>query len=429
MKKTLLIIMAFAALFSCSKKEFNHVEAFEGIVADLASPEFAGRSLYQDGELRAANYIVEKFNEFCTSDFVVKPCFQQFNYPLNTTRGDMFFAVDGKEYKAFEDYVVKEFSTGADRTMPIIYALEEGIYTPDKFAAHLGSLKAENSFVVLDYDKFHTLPSEGDRYFKYLKDLNIGGVIFKFSKKPNYFKARAFFTTPFPVVCVGPEFPADAKEGTVKFQNEFIEDYTSQNVLAKIEGTSDSDSCWMFIAHYDHLGMMGRDNVCLGVNDNASGTAAVLTLAQYYSQSENRPELDMVFLWVGGEEANLLGSRYYVENPLFPLENIKYLINLDMIGDTPDMLYHEGGPEADKGLELFMEINKAHGYFPNPHRGELVDNSDHYYFAKAGVPAMYFESKGEFYKYYHSPADNLEHFTSESYKRIFEMVKEFVKRY
>ena len=78
MKKTLLIIMAFAAL-SCSKKEFDHVEAFEGIVADLASPEFAGRSLYQDGELRAANYIVEKFNEFCTSDFTVKPCSQYFN--------------------------------------------------------------------------------------------------------------------------------------------------------------------------------------------------------------------------------------------------------------------------------------------------------------------------------------------------------------
>ena len=84
MKKTLLIILAFMAL-SCSRNDFNHVEAFEGIVADLASPEFAGRSLYQDGELRAANYIVEKFNEFCTSDFVEKPCFQQFSYPLNTT--------------------------------------------------------------------------------------------------------------------------------------------------------------------------------------------------------------------------------------------------------------------------------------------------------------------------------------------------------
>ena len=211
MKKLFAIVLAFCAI-SCTQDNFNHVQEFENIVADLASPEFAGRSLYQDGELRAANYIVEKFNEFCTSDFVVKPFFQPFKYPLNTTRGDMFFAVDGKEYKPFEDYVVKEFSTGADRTMPIIYALEEKFYTPDKFAANIAALKADNAFVVLDYDKFHTLPSEGDRYFKYLKDLNLGGVIFKWSKMPNYFKARAFFTTPYPVVCVGPEFPADARE-------------------------------------------------------------------------------------------------------------------------------------------------------------------------------------------------------------------------
>lgn len=429
MKKLTCLIFAAVLAFSCAEEKFDHLAAFENIVADLASPEFAGRSLYQDGELRTAEYIMGKFNEYCTSDFVEKPFLQPFNYPLNTTRGDMFFAVDSVEYQPFQDYVIKEFSTGADRTMPIVYALEEDIYTPDKFSAYLGSLGAENSFVVLDYDKFHTLPSEGDRYFKYLKDLNLGGVIFKWSEKPNYFKARAFFTTPYPVVCVGPDFPVQAKEATVKFQNEFIEDYTANNVIARIKGTSGSDSCYVFVAHYDHLGMMGKDNVCLGANDNASGTAALLTLAQYYSQPANRPEIDMMFLWVGGEEANLLGSKYYVNNPVYPLENIKYLINLDMIGDTPDMLYYEGGEEANKGLDLFMEINKAHGYFPNPHRGELVDNSDHYYFAMAGVPAMYFESKGEYYKYYHSPDDNLEHFTSESYKMIFEMVKEFVHRF
>lgn len=426
---TSLVLFAVAIIsYSCNNK-IDNVTLFEEIVTELASPEFAGRSLYNDGELRTAQYIADKFNELCTSDFVEKPFMQPFTYPLNTTRGDMSFAVDGKEYKAFEDYVIKEFSSGADTTLPIIYALDEDIYTPDSFASHLGSLGAEKSFVVLDYDKFHTLPSEGDRYFKYLKDLNIGGVIFKWSKKPNYFKARAFFTTPFPVICVGPEFPEAAGEATVKFQNEFIEDYTANNVIAWVRGTSGSDSCYVFVAHYDHLGMMGRDNVCLGANDNASGTAALLTLAQYYSQPENRPELDMMFLWVGGEEANLLGSKYYVNNPVYPLENIKYLINLDMIGNTPDMLYYEGGEEANKGLDLFMEINSRHGYFANPHRGELVDNSDHYYFAMAGVPAMYFESKGEFYKYYHSPEDHIGHFTSESYKMIFEMVKEFVQTY
>ncbi len=429
MRKILFTALAFITISCSNNKNFNNVEEFESIVKELASEEFAGRSAYNNAELKTAEYIAAKFNELCTSDFVEKPVMQPFSYPINTTRGDMEFSVDGTQYKPFQDFVVKEFSSGADRTMPIVYALQENIYTPDSFSSYLSSLGAENSFIVLDYDKFHTLPSEGDRYFKYLKDLNIGGVIFKFSKKPNYFKARSFFTTPFPVICVGPEFPQAAKEATVKFQNEFIGKHDSQNVFAKIKGTSGSDSCWMFIAHYDHLGMMGRENVCLGANDNASGTAGILTLAHYYSLPQNRPELDMVFLWVGGEEANLLGSKYYVNNPMFPLENIKYLINLDMIGDTPDMLYYEGGQEANKGLDLFMEINKEHGYFAKPHRGELVDNSDHYYFAMAGVPAMYFESKGEYYKYYHSPDDHLGHFTSESYKMIFEMVKEFVERY
>lgn len=429
MRNFLLLLAVLTCAASCTSEKFDHVAVFEGIVADLASEEFAGRSLYADGENRAAEYITGKFNGFCTSDFVEKPFLQPFQYPLNTTRGDMYFAVDGVEYKPFKDYVIKEFSTGVDATMPIVYALQEDIYTPDRFSSYLGSLGAQDSFVVLDYDLFHTLPSEGDRYFKYLKDLDLGGVIFKWSRKPNYFKARAFFTTPYPVICVGPDFPEKAGKATVKFQNEFIEDYTANNIIAWVRGTSGLDSCYVFVAHYDHLGMMGRDNVCLGANDNASGTAALLTLAQYYSQPENRPELDIMFLWVGGEEANLLGSKYYVNNPIYPLENIKYLINLDMIGDTPDMLYYEGGEEANRGLDLFMKINEAHGYFPNPHRGELVDNSDHYYFAVAGVPAMYFESKGEYYQYYHSPDDNLQHFTSESYKRIFEMVKEFIRTY
>ena len=294
MRNILFIALALIAAACSGNREFNNVAEFESIVKDLASEEFAGRSAYNQGELKTAEYIVAKFNELCTSDFVEKPLIQTFSYPLNTTRGDMYFAVDGNEYIPFQDYVVKEFSSGADRTMPIVYALEEKFYNPDSFASGIASLGAENSFVVLDYDKFHTLPSEGDRYFNYLKELNIGGVIFKFAKKPNYFKARSFFTTPFPVICVGPEFPKEAKEATVKFQNEFIDKHDSQNVFARIKGTSGSDSCWMFIAHYDHLGMMGKENVCLGANDNASGTAALLTLAQYYSQPENRPELDMM---------------------------------------------------------------------------------------------------------------------------------------
>lgn len=427
--RKLSLIIAIVTLVACTGEKFDNVAAFEEIVKELSSEKYMGRNNLNGGEKMAADYIVQKFNEYCVSPFVEEPYFQPFSYQLNVTRGDMYFAVDGEQMVPHKDYVVKEFSTGADKRMPVVSQYDKDIYTPDKFEKSINSLKAEDKWVILDFEKFHTLPTDGDRYQQYLVNLKVGGIIFKSASKPVYFKARSFFTTPFPVMLVGPDFSVEAKEAEVKFQNEFIPKHDSNNIVAWIRGTSKSDSCYVFLAHYDHLGMMGRDNLCLGANDNASGTAALLTLAQYYSQPENRPETDMMFLWVGGEESNLIGSWYYVNNPLYPLENIKYVINLDMIGDTPDLLYYEGNEAADRGLELFMEIKDAHGYFPVVQRGTLVDNSDHFAFASKGVPAMYFESKGEYYKYYHSPQDTYEHFTSESYAMLFEMIKEFIERY
>ena len=128
---TSLVLLAVTFIsYSCNNK-IDNVTLFEEIVTELASEEFAGRCAYNNGELKTAEYIVAKFNELCTSDFVEKPVMQPFSYPFNTTRGDMEFAVDGKEYKPFQDFVVKEFSSGADRTMPSVYALQENIYTPD----------------------------------------------------------------------------------------------------------------------------------------------------------------------------------------------------------------------------------------------------------------------------------------------------------
>ena len=108
MRKILFTALAFITISCSSNKNFNNVAEFESIVKELASEEFAGRSAYNNGELKTAEYIAAKFNGLCTSDFVEKPVMQPFSYPINTTRGDMFFAVDGKEYTPFQDYVVTE---------------------------------------------------------------------------------------------------------------------------------------------------------------------------------------------------------------------------------------------------------------------------------------------------------------------------------
>lgn len=406
----------------------QNVETYENIVKELSSAKYYGRNDYRNGEKLAAEYIMRQFSKICTPDFVEQPKIQEFSYPLNVMRGKLEFAVDGIQYEPSKDFVVKEFSPTSDREMPIIYALNPEYYTPDDFCRCINSLGAENSFVVIDYDLFHkNLDRPGQEiYLTYLMKLNVGGVIFKYSRRPEFFKARSGYNTPFPVVCVGLNFPDNAKRASVTIDSKMLPKHISNNIYAWVKGTSDSDEYYVLIAHYDHNGFMGKDNMFPGANDNASGSAALLTLAEHFSKLENRPEHSILFLWVGGEESNLLGSKYYVNNPIYPLDKIKQLINLDMIGDTGEELVCESGENGQSALDQMKEMVKKYDYFPKITQEELSDNSDHYYFAIKGVPAMYFETKGQYYQYYHTPWDTFENFTSESYVKLFNLVTEFI---
>ena len=429
MKKLLSVIMIMG-MVSCADRAY--VETFDKVVKEFSSESFYGRNNYDNGEKRAADYIVAKFNELCVSDFVVAPKMQSFSYPLNVMRGAMAFAVDGKRYEPTYDFVVKEFSPTFKGTLPVVSGLDVTKYTPEGFADYINNLPdAASSAIVIDYEKFHEClgkPLE-DIYLKYFTKIDVGGVIFKYGRRPEFFKARSWFVLNFPTVCVGPDFPEDAKMVDIEIESEMIPKHDSQNVYAWVKGTSDEKDYYVFIAHYDHLGFMGKENLFQGANDNASGTAALLALAEYYSKPQNRPERDILFLWVGGEESNLLGSLHYVHNPIYKLEDIRYLINLDMIGDTAEELYCECSVTGQKGLDMMKDIISNQGYFKNVVQGEMVDNSDHYFFGVEGVPAMYFETKGEYYQYYHTPRDTYDNFTTSSWERLFEVVTAFVKEY
>ena len=87
-----------------------------------------------------------------------------------------------------------------------------------------------------------------------------------------------------------------------------------------------------------------------GANDNASGTAFLLTLAGYFAKPENRPDLTCIFIAAAAEENNLLGSTYYTENPVVPLDKTLQVINLDMVADNGDRLFVETGPEGEASL-------------------------------------------------------------------------------
>lgn len=172
----------------------------------------------------------------------------------------------------------------------------------------------------------------------------------------------------------------------------------SQNVIAMIPGTERPDETIIYTAHWDHLGMnpeLPGDNIYNGAADNATGTAALLALAKMHIDAGPAPR-SVVFLAVTAEESGLLGSRWYAEHPVFPLETTVANINIDVLNTYGPMhdivVVGNGSSELEAYLEAAATEQGRHLVEePNPERGYYY-RSDHFNFAKAGVPALYAES-------------------------------------
>ncbi len=181
----------------------------------------------------------------------------------------------------------------------------------------------------------------------------------------------------------------------------------SQNIIAYIEGSEFPDEYLYISAHSDHEGVIDGE-IYNGADDNGSGTAAVLEMAEAFSKAVKdgyRPKRSIVFLHVTAEEVGLHGSRYYTDNPVFPIENAVTTLNIDMIGridnrhkDNENYIYVIGSDRMS--TELHFVAQKANATFTNleldyKYNAENDPNryyyrSDHYNFALKGVPVIFF---------------------------------------
>ena len=186
--------------------------------------------------------------------------------------------------------------------------------------------------------------------------------------------------------------PKKPKKVLADISSIYIADFEAKNVIGYVKGTEVPDSFIVFTAHYDHLGRMGRAALFAGASDNASGTSLVMYLANYFAQNPSR--YSVAFMLFSGEEAGLVGSKYYVENPLFPLEKIRFLVNLDMTGDATNGITVVNGVAHEDEFALLQEINKDSTYATKIKKRERTSNSDHYYFSKNGVPAFFIYGNG-----------------------------------
>ena len=195
----------------------------------------------------------------------------------------------------------------------------------------------------------------------------------------------------------------------------------TENVAAIIKGSEKPDEYIILTAHLDHVGKKG-DDIYNGADDDGSGSMVLLEIAQAFKLAVldgNRPKRSIVILHVSAEEKGLLGSKYYVENPLFPLENTITNLNVDMIGRTDptresnndnyiyligtdrlSSLLHETSEKVNEKT-VNLELDYRFNAWDDPNR--FYFRSDHYNFAQYNIPVIFYFSGT--HEDYHGPGD------------------------
>lgn len=196
----------------------------------------------------------------------------------------------------------------------------------------------------------------------------------------------------------------------------------SENIWAFIEGSEKPEEIVVVSAHYDHIGIK-KGEIYNGADDDGSGTVAIMEIAAAFQKAKKEghgPKRSVLILHVTGEEHGLHGSRYYTENPIFPIANTVADVNIDMIGrrdkfhpDTNNYIYLIGSDYLSTDLfNVCEEVNKKHSFLTLDYKyNDIKDpnrfyyRSDHYNFAKKGIPVVFLYS-GE-HEDYHKPTDEV----------------------
>ncbi|MCB9337647.1 MAG: M28 family peptidase [Lewinellaceae bacterium] len=211
------------------------------------------------------------------------------------------------------------------------------------------------------------------------------------------------------------------------------------NVLGYIEGSDPKlkDEVVVVSAHYDHLGKRGN-SIYHGADDNGTGTSTVMEIAQAFNEAKKQgqgPRRSVLCLLVSGEEKGLLGSEYYSEHPVFPLEKTVADVNVDMIGRTDKK--HDGDPnyiyvigsnrlstelhdinEAANAEYAHLELDYTFNAKNDPNR--FYYRSDHYNFAKKGIPSIFYFSGT--HKDYHQPSDTVDKIMFDKMEKIGRLI-------
>lgn len=396
----------------------------------LASPGMHGRGYVNNGDKIAANYIRQQFQDFSLESFG-NDYFQPFSFSINTFPGEISFSCSFQEktksvsFKgiAGANFLVMPSSPSFSGSFPVIVFDSTYTASAKKFEKFRKKIAAGNVFVIVD-DRGVTNKLKRE-YFKKVKDGYFGTHIIEPVAKLTWRMSQE--VSKYVKIQVLADSFSFAEKGmvSINIENKFIPNHASQNVIGYVKGSEYPDSFIVFSAHYDHLGRMGKDVYFPGANDNASGCAMMLSLVNYYSRPRNKPRYSIAFIAFAGEEVGLLGSKFYTENPLFPLKNIKFLLNTDIMGTGDDGITVVNGSVYKKEFDALVDINSKGEYLKEIKIRGKAANSDHYYFSEKGVKAFFIYTMGGI-KAYHDIYDKAETLPLNEFDDLYSLIIKFI---
>jgi aminopeptidase YwaD len=350
----------------------------------LTSKACYGRGYLRNGLNTAASYIAKELKTLRVQPLQSENYFQPFRFNVNTFPGKVSVKINGQALKPGEDYIISPESAGLKGKFTI-QKKDSTTYTSNS-GAHplLIRLKKKLTFSVAT--------EEADYCEIELLD------------RGNY---------------------RDIKTAEINIQNKMILPFEAKNIIGFLPGQNLSDTMIVFSAHYDHLGGLGKKTFFPGANDNASGVSVLLNLAKYYTT--HPPRYKTLFIFFAGEEAGLIGSRFFTESRLTDLKKIKFLVNLDLLGTGDDGIMVVNGALHEKEFHLLQKINTEQQLVKEVKKRGKAKNSDHYWFTEAGVPCFFIYTLGGTTSY-HDVFDVEEKLPLTDYKDVFRLITTFVER-
>lgn len=376
--KRYLAILFLLMSFSGYSQDIQYVRK---TLNTLTSSSLWGRGYTRNGMEKAADFIQGEFKSFGLTPMDGKDFKQRFIFSVNTFPGKMDLNINGKKLMPGKDFIVHQASIGV--------STKADLEQKDS----LNFLAASSRIAVTLEDK----------------------LTWSVSQKVNDYtqiliKKSSLSETP--------------KTIDVDIENAFVPDFRASNICGIVKGTAKPDSVILITAHYDHLGGMGKNTYFPGANDNGSGVSFLLSLAKYYAK--NPQKYTIAFICFAGEEAGILGSKYFTENPLIPLSNIRFLINVDMVGTGETGATVVNATQYAKEFAALNKVNEEGKFLVkiNP-RGKAA-NSDHYFFTEKGVPAFFLYTQGGIAAY-HDVFDKAETLPFTVYENLFKLFVGFNK--